>query len=144
MKNRLGAHARVTSAPGDAPCRLKSPLGRPRSPKMEPVGSNGCPRGAFWETICHFLGDCGVLLDTTHSQAKTYIFGFGQPQVGTCSSIFDFFQGVDFRMCVFISFLRVFLSFWCPRLAKVTPKGPKGCPIWISGHMEHAPNISTC
>jgi len=58
--------------------RPKSPLRRSKVVKMESISSNGCPRGAFWETFCHFLGDCGVLLDATHSQAKTYIFRFGR------------------------------------------------------------------
>jgi len=33
---------------------------------------------AFGETFCALLGDCGVLLDGTHSHAKPYIFRVGQ------------------------------------------------------------------
>ena len=102
---------------------------------MEPISSNGCPRGAFWETFCHFLGDCGVLLDATHSQAKTYIFRFGRSQVGTCSSTF---QGVDFGVC-FYSFLEGFSLLLAPparksdaegapRVPTVSPNAPKSPP----------------
>ena len=101
VKKRVGARALLSAAHGDARSRPKSPVRPPRSSKWSPKARNGCPRGAFWETFCHFLGDCGVLLDATHSQAKTYIFGFGRSQVGTCSSTF---QGVDFRAC--------FYTFW--------------------------------
>ena len=96
VKNRVGARALLSAAHGDARSRPKSPLRRPKVVKMEPTGSNGCPRGAFWETFCHFLGDCRVWLDATHSQAKTYIFRFGRSQVGTGSSTL---QGVDFGPC---------------------------------------------
>ena len=54
VKNRLGAQARVMSAPGDARCRLKLPLGRPRSPKREPISSNGAlgePFGRLFVTF---------------------------------------------------------------------------------------------
>jgi len=60
-----------------------------------PLGAIGCPLGAFWVTFCHFLGDYGILLDATHSRAKTYILRFGRSQVGTCSSTFP---DVDFRL----------------------------------------------
>jgi hypothetical protein len=47
---------------------------------------------------------CGLLLDGTHSAAKTYISRFWRSRVGTCSYIFP---GVDFRVC----FLRFYLIF---------------------------------
>ena len=99
VKKRVGARALLSAAHGDARSRPKSPVRPPRSSKWSPKARNGCPRGAFWETFYHFLGDCGFLLDATHSQAKTYIFRFGRSRVGTCSSTL---HGVDFRPCFYV------------------------------------------
>ncbi len=74
---------------------------------MRRFSRNGCHLGAFWETFCDILEVCGVLLDGTHSQAKTYIFRFGRSQVGTCSSTFP---GLD-SGCVFNGFYVVFCDF---------------------------------
>ena len=52
---------------------------------------------AFGETFRHFLELRGLLLDCTHSEAKTNIFRFWSSQAGTLSSIFP---GMD-SGCVF-------------------------------------------
>ena len=49
---------------------------------------NGCHLGASWETFSDILEVCGVLLDGTHSEAKTTIFMFWRSRVGTSSSTF--------------------------------------------------------
>jgi len=49
----------------------------------------GRHRVTFGGPFCDFLSLSGVLLDCTHSQAKTYIFRFGRSQVGTRSSTFS-------------------------------------------------------
>ena len=56
----------------------------------------GCHLGAFWETFSDFFEVCGVLLDCTHSRAKTYFMRFGRSLVSPCSSTF---AGADSRVC---------------------------------------------
>ena len=56
-----------------------------------------CNFDALWDTFWHILEVCGVLLDGTHSRAKTYIFRFWSSRVGTSSSTFP---GMD-SGCVF-------------------------------------------
>ncbi len=104
----------------------------PKVVKMESKSSNACPRGAFWKTFYNFLGDYGVLLDATHSQAKTNMFRFGRSQVGTCSSTF---QDVDFRACFYAFFEGFSLlvapparksdAEGAPRVPTVSPNAPK-------------------
>ena len=71
---------------------------------------NGCHLCAFWETFCHVLEICGVLLDATPSAAKTNIFRFGRARVGTFSSSLP---GLD-SGCVFMRFYVIFFDFGSP------------------------------
>ena len=135
---------------GGARWRPKSPEVAPETPKVvkgESKNRNGCPWGAFWETFCHFLGDCGVWLDATHSQAKTYIFRFGRSQVGTSSSTFP---GMDFRVS-FYAFLCGCISFLAPpalksnaegvpRVPNVSPNARKSLP----GDLQKSMKIRLC
>jgi len=67
-------------------------------------GRKLCKVEVFWETFRDILEVCCVLLDATHSQAKTSIFMFWRFQLGTYSSTFP---GVDFRACSNRLFLRL-------------------------------------
>ena len=66
---------------------------------------NGCHLGAFGKTFSDILEVCGVLLDATHSQAKTNIFRFWRTPVGTYALTFP---GLD-SGCVFDRFFCDFL-----------------------------------
>ena len=76
--------------------------------------------GAFWQTFRHFLELCGLLLDCTPSQAKTYIFMFWSSPAGTFSCIFP---GGDLGY-VFNGFYAVFCDFGSPLGSLWAPFGP--------------------
>jgi len=84
------------------------------------VSRNGCDFCAFWKTFWHILEVCGVLLDATHSQAKTYIFRFWRSQVATSSSTFP---GPN-SGCVCNGFYMVFCDLGRPLGSLLAPFGP--------------------
>ena len=115
MKNRVGAHRRVTTPHGGTRSHPKSSLRPPRSPKRSPKDTFRRPGVSIWMK----MNDSGPLREPLYLLWFKHIYR----SRGRAYSISNCLGDAMGSRSVF------FLSFGRPRCTKVRLKGTTGCPM---------------